>query len=117
MAYRSVPKTQFLLIACLLSSSLAFAASASTSVGPAGARAAKPGAAAVALIRVSQTVAGTTAGGTGSNPGVSGVISGGYYLQPYSAALQSSFGTPPYTYTLVGGALPPGITMNSAGKV
>src|SRR5271166_898337 len=86
MAHPSIPKTQFLLIVCLLSSSLAFATSAATTA-------------------------------TGSTPGLPGVISGGYYLQPYSAALQSSFGTPPYTYTLVGGALPPGITMNSAGKI
>jgi hypothetical protein len=86
MAYRSIPKTQFLLIVCLLSYSSAFANSAASTV-------------------------------TGSDPGLPGVISGGYYLQPYSAALQSSFGTPPYTYTLVAGALPPGITMNSAGKI
>ncbi|MGO9518102.1 MAG: Ig domain-containing protein [Candidatus Korobacteraceae bacterium] len=86
MAYRSIPKTRFLLIVCLLSYSSAFANSAASTV-------------------------------TGSDPGLPGVISGGYYLQPYSAALQSSFGTPPYTYTLVAGALPPGITMNSAGKI
>src|SRR5271165_1596044 len=82
MAHRSVPKTQFLLIVCLLSSSLAFAISGASTVA-----------------------------------GLPGFISGGYYQQLYSAALQSSFGTPPYTYTLVGGALPPGITMNSAGKI
>ena len=82
MAHRSVPKTQFLLIVCLLSSSLAFAISGASTVA-----------------------------------GLPGFISGGYYQQLYSAALQSSFGTPSYTYTLVGGALPPGITMNSAGKI
>jgi hypothetical protein len=51
-----------------------------------------------------------------STPGLTG-IPGGYYLQPYSAALQSSFGTAPYNYTLVGGGLPPGVVMNTAGKI
>ena len=38
-------------------------------------------------------------------------------MQPYSAALQSSFGIAPYAYTLVSGGLPPGVTMNNAGKI
>ena len=58
-----------------------------------------------------------TSTGAASGPGVSGILAGGYYVQPYSAALQSSFGTPPYTYALVGGGLPPGTAINSAGKI
>jgi len=77
MAYRSVPRNQFLVIVCLLVCSSTYAS---------------------------------------STPGLTG-IPGGYYLQPYSAALQSSFGTAPYTYTLVVGGLPPGVAMNSAGKI
>lgn len=55
-------------------------------------------------------------GGLSSNPGLSG-IPNGYFHQLYSAALQSSFGKAPYTYALVGGGLPPGVTLNSAGKI
>lgn len=34
---------------------------------------------------------------------------------PYSRSLASSGGTPPYTYTVVSGILPPGITLSSSG--
>src|SRR6516164_2568470 len=112
MAHWSVPKSlSFLLILCLLASCWTFAASSATSIGSTS-------------TPTKQTSAGITTGGSygatnaaGSGPGVSGSIPPGYYVQSYSAALQSSFGTPPYTYTLVGGGLPPGVTMNSAGKI
>src|ERR1035438_4773102 len=39
------------------------------------------------------------------------------YMQPYSTTLQSSFGTPPYTYALTSGGLPPGITLNQSGNI
>ena len=124
MADCRVSRTRSLLFVCLLAS-LAFAASPSTNIGPASpGPTARPGATVVPPIPVSQTVAGgTTSGNSGtstgasSGPGLSGTLPGGHYVQPYSAALQSSFGTPPYTYTLVGGALPPGIALNSAGKI
>ncbi|MBA3973118.1 MAG: hypothetical protein C0504_02735 [Candidatus Solibacter sp.] len=35
--------------------------------------------------------------------------------QPYSASLAATGGSPPYTYQLVQGTLPPGVTLNSAG--
>ena len=52
-----------------------------------------------------------------SSTTTAGGLPGGYYMQLYSTALQSSFGTPPYTYAVVSGGLPPGVTMNSAGKI
>jgi Putative Ig domain len=39
------------------------------------------------------------------------------YLQPYTVALQSSFGTPPYTYQIVAGSLPPGLSMDQRGNI
>ena len=39
------------------------------------------------------------------------------YMQPYSTTLQSSFGTPPYTYALTSGGLPPGITLDQSGNI
>lgn len=36
---------------------------------------------------------------------------------PYSFSLAASLGTPPYTFSIVGGALPSGLTMNSAGLI
>ena len=39
------------------------------------------------------------------------------YMQPYSTTLQSSFGTPPYTYSLTSGTLPPGITLGQSGNI
>src|ERR1039457_3788099 len=39
------------------------------------------------------------------------------YMQPYSFTLQSSLGTPPYSYSLTSGTLPPGITMDQSGKI
>ena len=40
-----------------------------------------------------------------------------YFEQAYSYTLQSSFGTPPYTYQLTSGALPTGMTMDQNGNI
>ena len=112
MAHRSIPKSlSFLCIFCLLASCWSLAASSATS---SGSTSTSPGQASTSSTTVSSSGGST---GAGSGPGISGSIPPGYYAQPYSAALQSSFGTPPYTYTLTGGGLPPGVTMNSAGKI
>ena len=39
------------------------------------------------------------------------------FMEPYSYALQSSFGQPPYSYQLVSGSLPSGLTMNGSGNI
>lgn len=39
------------------------------------------------------------------------------FMQPYSATLHSSFGTPPYTYQLISGSLPPGLSMDRSGNI
>jgi hypothetical protein len=39
------------------------------------------------------------------------------YMEPYSYTLQSSFGTPPYTYQIVSGSLPAGLSMNASGTI
>jgi len=39
------------------------------------------------------------------------------FMEPYSYALQSSFGQPPYTYQLISGSMPSGLTMNSSGNI
>jgi Putative Ig domain len=57
-----------------------------------------------------------------SNMGFAGAILGkgpgnANFVQAYSAALQSSFGTPPYTYQLISGALPPGLSMDRNGNI
>src|ERR1022692_626077 len=44
-------------------------------------------------------------------------LAGAFYMQPYSTTLQSSFGTPPYTYALTAGGLPPGITLDQSGNI
>jgi hypothetical protein len=36
---------------------------------------------------------------------------------PYSATLTADFGTPPYTFSLVSGTLPPGLTVNADGTI
>ena len=51
----------------------------------------------------------TQAGGQGP--------SNAYLKQPYSFTLQSSFGTPPYTYQLTSGTLPPGLSMDQSGDI
>jgi hypothetical protein len=43
--------------------------------------------------------------------------SNAYLEQPYSFTLQSSFGTPPYSYQLESGSLPPGLTMDPSGDI
>ena len=107
MAHRSAPKPFVPLIVCSLLFYPALAVSAATTAqGTSG--------------PITPTVAGSTSGANpaaSSPPGVSGTIPPGYYVQPYSTSLQSSFGKPPYSYTLVSGGLPPGVTMNSAGKI
>ena len=40
-----------------------------------------------------------------------------YVGVPYSFTLQSSFGTPPYTYQLTSGPLPPGLTIDQSGNI
>ncbi len=39
------------------------------------------------------------------------------YMQPYRTALRSSFGTPPYSYSLISGVLPPGLGMDPSGNI
>src|SRR5271166_6205902 len=39
------------------------------------------------------------------------------FMELYSYALQSSFGQPPYSYRLVSGSLPSGLTMNGSGNI
>jgi len=39
------------------------------------------------------------------------------YMEPYSYTLQSSFGTPPYSYQITSGSLPAGLTMSSSGTI
>jgi uncharacterized membrane protein len=40
-----------------------------------------------------------------------------YFMQPYSYTLQVSFGKPPYTYQLVWGSLPAGLSLNQSGTL
>ncbi len=61
---------------------------------------------------------GTSAAKSNPTPGgPPAAVPAGFFKQAYASTLQSSFGTPPYTYTLVLGGLPPGITLNSSGKI
>jgi uncharacterized membrane protein len=39
------------------------------------------------------------------------------FAEPYSYVLQASFGTPPYSYQLVLGGLPPGLTLDQHGNI
>src|SRR5271157_1016389 len=39
------------------------------------------------------------------------------FMQSYSYILQASFGTPPYSYQVVSGSLPPGLTMDPHGNI
>ena len=39
------------------------------------------------------------------------------FMEPYSYTLQSSFGQPPYSYQLISGSLPSGLTMNTSGTI
>jgi len=62
-------------------------------------------------------------GGVQQNTTVNLIVTGGpapskaKYLEPYSYTLQSSFGTPPYSYQITSGSLPSGLTMNSSGTI
>jgi uncharacterized membrane protein len=62
-------------------------------------------------------------GGVKQSTIVSLTVSGGpaptnaKYLESYSYALQSSFGTPPYTYKMTSGSLPSGLNMNASGTI
>jgi uncharacterized membrane protein len=40
-----------------------------------------------------------------------------YFMEPYSYTLQASFGKPPYTFQLVWGSLPPGLTLSQSGTI
>ena len=71
------------------------------------------------------TVAGS-GGGIQQNATVTVTVTSGgngpavptaYYMQPYAYTLQSSFGTPPYTYQLISGTLPPGLSMDQSGDI
>jgi uncharacterized membrane protein len=62
-------------------------------------------------------------GGVQHNATVTLTVTGGQpptdskFMEPYSYTLQSSFGQPPYSYQLLSGALPSGLTMNAAGVI
>ena len=61
-------------------------------------------------------------GGIQQNTSVTLTVTGqslttAYFEQAYSYTLQSSFGTPPYTYQLTSGALPAGMTMDQNGNI
>ncbi len=43
-------------------------------------------------------------------------VNNAFFEQPYFSQILSTFGTPPYTYQVTGGALPPGITLSSSGR-
>ena len=40
-----------------------------------------------------------------------------FFMESYSDTLQASFGTPPYTYQLVLGGLPPGLNLDTSGNI
>ena len=44
-------------------------------------------------------------------------LSNAYLLQPYSNTLQSSFGSPPYTYVITSGSLVPGLSLDQGGNI
>jgi uncharacterized membrane protein len=62
-------------------------------------------------------------GGVQHNATVTLTVTGGQppshskFMEPYSYSLQSSFGQPPYSYQLLSGNLPSGLTMNAAGTI
>ncbi len=62
-------------------------------------------------------------GGVQQSTTVTLTVSGGpppssaHYLELYSYTLQSSFGTPPYSYQITSGSLPSGLNMNSSGAI
>src|SRR5271166_3009930 len=62
-------------------------------------------------------------GGVQQSTTVSLAVTGGApptnakYMEPYSYTLQSSFGTPPYSYQITSGALPAGLAMNASGTI
>ena len=62
-------------------------------------------------------------GGVQHNTTVTLTVTGGppptdaKFMEPYSYTLQSSFGQPPYSYRLLSGNLPSGLTMNTSGTI
>jgi uncharacterized membrane protein len=46
-----------------------------------------------------------------------GSLPSAYFMEPYSSALQSSFGASPYSYQLVSGSLPAGINVDASGNL
>ena len=62
-------------------------------------------------------------GGVQHNTTVTLTVTGGQpptnskFMEPYSYTLQSSFGQPPYSYQLLSGSLPSGLTMNASGNI
>ena len=62
-------------------------------------------------------------GGVQHSTTVNLVVTGGpppsaaKFMEPYSYTLQSSFGQPPYTYQIISGSLPGGLSMNSSGTI
>ena len=51
---------------------------------------------------------------SGHNFGHSPLANTGQVGVPYSSSLTASGGTPPYTFSIIGGSLPPGLTLNAS---
>ena len=64
---------------------------------------------------VTVTLATGGAAGPLSLPG--GSLPKGQLQVPYTSSLSASGGTPPYTWSIIGGALPGGLTLSSAGQI
>ena len=62
-------------------------------------------------------------GGVQQSTTVNLTVSGGppptsaHYMEQYSYTLQSSFGMPPYSYQIISGALPSGLSMSTSGTI
>jgi hypothetical protein len=57
------------------------------------------------------------AGAPGSVTVTTYVVPGGTVGVPYNAQLQANGGTKPYTWSVSGGALPPGLSLSAAGQI